>query len=119
MINSLLRIFLGGCAHKRTTFPLTPSRRSKRAEGAPRGTYVACLNCGKEFDYNWKEMRIGSPVVQLPVVNDGITGDTLQTFVPGSGRAVELCVARHTQGPGSDVNLVGEAGTVRTPMIWN
>jgi hypothetical protein len=31
-------------------------------DGSRNGTYVACLDCGKEFDYNWKEMRIGSPV---------------------------------------------------------
>jgi hypothetical protein len=23
---------------------------------------VVCLDCGKEFDYNWQEMRIGEPV---------------------------------------------------------
>jgi hypothetical protein len=51
-----------GCAHNRTTFPLTPSRNAKRSEGARRGTYIACLDCGKEFDYNWKDMRIGNPV---------------------------------------------------------
>ena len=31
-------------------------------DGSRNGTYVVCLDCGKEFDYNWKEMRIGSPV---------------------------------------------------------
>jgi hypothetical protein len=24
--------------------------------------YVVCLDCGKEFDYDWQEMRIGEPV---------------------------------------------------------
>jgi hypothetical protein len=38
------------------------------SDGASRnGTYVVCLDCGKEFDYNWKEMRIGSPVDTLPI----------------------------------------------------
>ena len=61
MLNSLFsNIF--GCAHNRTTFPLTPSRRTQRADGSRNGTYVVCLDCGKEFDYNWKEMRIGLPV---------------------------------------------------------
>jgi len=67
MINSLVRMILGGCAHKRTTFPLTPSRTSKLPEGARRGTYVVCLNCGKEFEYDWKEMCIGSPFEEIPV----------------------------------------------------
>jgi len=61
MINSLTATILG-CAHKRTTFPLTPSRKSKVSEGARSSTYVVCLNCGKEFDYNWEEMRIVSPI---------------------------------------------------------
>lgn len=54
-----------GCAHHRTTFPITPSRNTKRPEGARRGTYIVCLDCGKEFDYNWKEMRIGGPSAQV------------------------------------------------------
>jgi predicted transcriptional regulator len=23
-----------------------------------RGTYVVCLDCGKEFGYDWREMRV-------------------------------------------------------------
>jgi hypothetical protein len=66
MLNSLLSSIFG-CAHNRTTFPLTPSRNSKRSEGARRGTYIVCLDCGKEFAYNWKEMHVGSPVEVLPI----------------------------------------------------
>jgi hypothetical protein len=25
-------------------------------------TYVACLDCGRELDYDWKSMRVGQPV---------------------------------------------------------
>jgi hypothetical protein len=25
-------------------------------------TYVACLDCGKEFEYNWKDMRYGKRI---------------------------------------------------------
>jgi hypothetical protein len=62
VLNSLF-----GCGHRRTSFPLTPSRRNGFAgsnfSGQKRsGTYVVCLDCGKEFDYNWKQMRIGEPV---------------------------------------------------------
>ena len=46
-----------GCAHSRTTFPLTAKRRSE-ASGSGKRTYVVCLECAKEFDYNWTEMRI-------------------------------------------------------------
>ncbi|HEX4278562.1 MAG TPA: hypothetical protein VHZ74_24570 [Bryobacteraceae bacterium] len=65
MLNLFNSLF--GCAHNRTTFPLTPSRRTKISDNSRKGTYVVCLDCGKEFDYNWKEMRIGSPVGKLPI----------------------------------------------------
>jgi hypothetical protein len=68
MLRSLVDLLMG-CSHQRTTFPLTPTRRSA-APGATRNTstYVVCLDCGKEFDYNWKEMRLGHAVVQHPAV---------------------------------------------------
>ncbi len=60
MIASLLNSIFG-CSHNRTTFPLTPSRRTQLSSEASRqGTYVVCLDCGKEFDYNWKDMRVGN-----------------------------------------------------------
>ena len=61
MLESLLNT-LFGCSHRRITFPLTPGR--KMATSTHRhGTYVVCLDCGQEFGYDWKEMRIGEPVV--------------------------------------------------------
>ncbi len=56
---------LFGCSHSRTTFPLTPGRQAaaRQAPGATRnGMYVVCLDCGKEFAYDWEEMRVGQPV---------------------------------------------------------
>ena len=56
---------LFGCSHQRTTFPLTPARRNGSAalSGTQRmGTYVTCLDCGKEFAYDWKAMRVGQAV---------------------------------------------------------
>lgn len=67
MIASLLSSIFG-CSHNRTTFPLTPSRRTQLSSEASRqGTYVVCLDCGKEFDYNWKDMRIGNVVAARSV----------------------------------------------------
>jgi hypothetical protein len=63
MFQSLLNN-LFGCSHQRTTFPITPGRRHAGPPvlGATRvGTYVACLDCGKEFAYNWDEMQMGAP----------------------------------------------------------
>ena len=59
---------LFGCAHQRTTFPITLSKKTAgiSATNALRnGTYVACLDCGKEFAYDWKAMRIGEPMIPL------------------------------------------------------
>jgi hypothetical protein len=54
----MLQSFLNsvfGCSHPRTTFPITPTKKSN-------STYVACLECGKEFSYDWKTMRVGAPI---------------------------------------------------------
>ena len=68
----MLQTFLNSlfpCTHRRTTFPLTPGRKSGVAAPAVsrKGTYVVCLDCGKEFAYNWQEMRLGQAVT-VPVV---------------------------------------------------
>lgn len=70
-MSSFLNLFFG-CSHSRTTFPITPTRRGAVAgssyAGQPKrhNTYVVCLDCGKEFDYNWKEMRVGNQVEPAP-----------------------------------------------------
>jgi hypothetical protein len=43
------------CSHQRVSFPQT------RRGGSP-ATYIACLECGKEFAYDWKNMRVGQEV---------------------------------------------------------
>ena len=62
MFADLLNV-LFGCTHRSTTFPLTvPVTRAGASRGrAGLKTYVACLDCGKEFPYDWQEMRIVSP----------------------------------------------------------
>ena len=48
-----------GCRHSRYSFPLTIRAGSRRAASASRmGTYVVCLDCGREFAYDWQQMRI-------------------------------------------------------------
>ncbi len=61
MMQSLLNVIFG-CAHRRTTFPITPGRRGAASVSGRHGTYVVCLDCGKEFGYDWAEMRLGDPV---------------------------------------------------------
>jgi hypothetical protein len=57
-IDALLQA-LFGCRHARYSFPITVRDGLRRYPAArPMGTYVACLDCGKEFPYDWQQMRI-------------------------------------------------------------
>ena len=50
---------LFGCWHKNMSFPITKRGGQRRTPAASMtGTYVVCLDCGKEFAYDWKEMRV-------------------------------------------------------------
>jgi len=67
-----------GCSHKRCSFPMTTRGAKRRTPAAAlTGTYVVCLDCGKEFPYDWKAMKVvrnrrvhsaeaGTPVVAGP-----------------------------------------------------
>jgi hypothetical protein len=58
MLDTVLNL-LFHCAHRHLTRPFTPSGK----QGAPHGeTYVVCLDCTKQFAYDWKEMRIGAAI---------------------------------------------------------
>lgn len=58
MIDTVLNL-LFRCSHKRLTRPITPVMKS----GQPHGeTYVVCLDCGKQFAYDIREMRIGKAI---------------------------------------------------------
>lgn len=45
-----------GCWHSHYSFPITVRAGSRR--GARIGTYVVCLDCGKELPYDWQQMRV-------------------------------------------------------------
>jgi hypothetical protein len=51
------------CQHRRTTFPLTPAR-PKGADPAEKHAdmYVVCLDCGKQFVYDWEKMKLDGAV---------------------------------------------------------
>jgi hypothetical protein len=41
------------------SFPLTSKQGQRRSDAATQtGTYIVCLDCGKEFPYDWKSMRV-------------------------------------------------------------
>lgn len=51
---------LFGCWHQKYSFPITAKKGSAPQCEAARvtGTYVVCLDCGKEFPYDWDHMRV-------------------------------------------------------------
>jgi hypothetical protein len=52
---------LFGCWHKRLGFPISTIRGQRRIAAARQtGTYVVCLDCGREFPYDWQQMRVVS-----------------------------------------------------------
>ena len=58
MISRLLDAFFG-CWHTNLTFPITTrSAAGHSAAASLTGTYVVCLDCGKEFAYDWRQMKI-------------------------------------------------------------
>ncbi len=71
MVSLLNSLF--GCSHRSTTFPITPARKTGFVNSS-KGTYVVCLDCGKEFAYNWQDMKVGEAVAPL-------TGRATETVV--------------------------------------
>ena len=50
---------LFGCHHRHITRPITPVRKRSSEPG---NTYVACLECGRQFHYDTINMCIGTPM---------------------------------------------------------
>jgi hypothetical protein len=67
-----------GCAHKNTTFPITLPKSSHVSARGSR-TYVVCLECGEEFPYDWKGMKILKSQERHPVE---ATTSQYETAVP-------------------------------------
>jgi hypothetical protein len=60
-----------GCWHAHYSFPITLRTGSRSNPAASlTGTYVVCLDCGKEFPYDWTEMK----VISSPQSNHGRLG---------------------------------------------
>lgn len=67
----LLLDFLLGCSHQRTSFPMSPRRRP--GTPAARSTYIVCLDCGKEFPYDWSRMHVGEELKAAEPARDPVT----------------------------------------------
>ena len=60
MIDSLLNL-LFRCSHKRLSRPVTPVTKPG---DSPSETYVVCLECGQQFSYDTRHMRLGKRIEQ-------------------------------------------------------
>jgi len=58
MIDTVMNLVFR-CPHQRLTRPMAPITKA----GTPHSqSYVVCLDCGKQFEYDLNEMRIGKPI---------------------------------------------------------
>src|SRR6266496_5923891 len=58
MIDTVLNM-LFRCSHRRLTRPVAPITKA----GQPHSqSYVVCLDCGKQFEYDVTEMRMGKAI---------------------------------------------------------
>ena len=78
---SKLLDMLFGCSHKHYTFPITVKNGRRRLDcPSVRGTYVVCLDCGKEFEYDWRSMRI----VSSPEIAHQPLAETAEVIKPAA-----------------------------------
>ena len=62
-----------GCSHKHRTFPMTVRDRLCSEAASVTGIYVVCLECGKEFAYDWKAMKVVRSKAQTSSAQTPIT----------------------------------------------
>jgi hypothetical protein len=69
MFEKVLQLLSISCKHKKTSQPFAASVSNRHSSSSSAGWdpvmpagkhYVVCLDCGKKFNYDWKEMRIVS-----------------------------------------------------------
>jgi hypothetical protein len=56
MLRALYQLVFG-CWHRNLSWPLTVRKPRKR-------TYVVCLKCGSEFDYDFETMQLCQPTTR-------------------------------------------------------
>jgi hypothetical protein len=69
MFSRLVETLLG-CWHGNYSFPMT-LKTGRRYSNCPRGTYVVCLDCGRELPYDWGKMRVVGRSAQMRTREDG------------------------------------------------
>ncbi len=73
--------WLCGCAHRRTTFPITLRADAGGRQSTQTETYIACLDCGRQLPYDWTNMQIAkrrpawvAPSALLPALRESGRG---------------------------------------------
>ena len=63
MMAKLFNAFFG-CWHSHYSFPMTIRQNHPGGSSATSvaGTYVVCLDCGRELPYDWAEMKLADPL---------------------------------------------------------
>jgi hypothetical protein len=61
MLRALYQLIFG-CRHRALSWPLTVAKPRKR-------TYVVCLSCGTEFDYDFEAMQLCQPTTMRTTSN--------------------------------------------------
>jgi DNA-directed RNA polymerase subunit RPC12/RpoP len=78
MIDSLLNLIFR-CSHRRLTRPVAPVTKA----GQPHSqSYVVCLDCGKQFEYDLVRMRMGKAITRS--IDAGILPPDMPA--PGKGK---------------------------------
>ena len=66
---------LFGCWHKNYSFPMTIKPNGRRGSARHRGTYVVCLDCGRELTYDWINMKVVPRTTTHPLLSRAKSGD--------------------------------------------
>jgi hypothetical protein len=120
------------CKHRRTTFPFTAvKRKTPGTQGEfPAETYVVCLDCGKQFAYDWETMQLGKAVdisqgaPATPAATQPIpfrTKSTLKYLALGSAVSAAVVVGKVVQSrlqsrkSASNGQDNGQAGDIEDP----
>src|SRR5215471_14357775 len=102
MIEALFTL-LFGCWHRRTSWPITRKRDQEQPVGESQTwTYVVCLDCGKEFSYDWTRMQIVGSTWQKTPLQPTVPAIDLTDEAGKGGLKVTLrwngCFARGVYG---------------------
>lgn len=93
---SIVANWLFGCAHRRTSFPITFRNASNyRKSSQSAETYIVCLDCGKRFAYDWAAMCIAKQPAEAAVSTRAERGPRVRAPFPAANRLLQRLV-HHT-----------------------